>query len=106
YRRSLLLRLEHPHRSAVEDHVHRTARLGARRSINLRVGISCIERSIQSVHKTISTAFPNHGHGNLHICLEYSATQLQLSLLDCIQLDGPKSFSNSSASNEPRPGLA
>jgi len=29
-RRSLLLRLEHPYRSALENHVHRTARLGAR----------------------------------------------------------------------------
>jgi transposase len=28
YRRSLLLRLEHAHRPALEDHVHRTARLG------------------------------------------------------------------------------
>ena len=28
YRRSLLLRLEHPHRSALENHVHRTPRLG------------------------------------------------------------------------------
>src|SRR6185295_2693259 len=46
YRRSLLLRLEHPHRSAVEDHVHRTARLGARRSINLRVGISAREQEV------------------------------------------------------------
>src|SRR5499425_1887276 len=40
YRRSLLLRLEHAHRSAVEDHVHRPPRLGSRRSLNLRIGIS------------------------------------------------------------------
>jgi hypothetical protein len=40
YRRSLLLRLEHAHRSAVENHVHRPPRLGSRRSLNLRIGIS------------------------------------------------------------------
>src|SRR5262249_17522044 len=37
YRRSLLLRLEHAHRSAVENHVHRPPRLGSRRSLNLRI---------------------------------------------------------------------
>src|SRR5262249_45519684 len=37
--RSLLLRLEHAHRSAVENHVHRPPRLGSRRSLNLRIGI-------------------------------------------------------------------
>src|SRR5256886_1623729 len=41
YRRSLLLRLEHAHRSAVENHVHRPPRLGSRRSLNLRIGIIC-----------------------------------------------------------------
>ena len=40
YRRSLLLRLEHADRSALENHVHRTPRLGNRRSANLRVGIN------------------------------------------------------------------
>ena len=40
YRRSLLLRLEHADRSALENHVHRTPRLGNRRSANLRVGIT------------------------------------------------------------------
>ena len=40
HRRSLLLRLEHAHRSAVENHVHRAPRLGSRRSFNLRIGIS------------------------------------------------------------------
>src|SRR5271169_910119 len=39
YRRSLLLRLEHPHRPAMEDHVHRTARLGLNQSVILRIGI-------------------------------------------------------------------
>ena len=37
--RSLLLCLEHPHRSALENHVHRTPRMGRRRSLNLRIGI-------------------------------------------------------------------
>ena len=40
YRRPLLLRLEHPHRSALENHVHRTPRLGHRGLINLRIGIT------------------------------------------------------------------
>jgi hypothetical protein len=34
--------LEHAHRSAVENHVHRPPRLGSRRSLNLRIGISVI----------------------------------------------------------------
>src|SRR6266704_2278630 len=37
---SWLLRLEHAHRSAVENHVHRPPRLGSRRSLNLRIGIN------------------------------------------------------------------
>ena len=40
YRRSLLLRLEHPHRSALENHVHRTPRLGNHGLLNVRIGIS------------------------------------------------------------------
>jgi hypothetical protein len=40
YRRSLLLRLEHPHRSALENHVHRTPRLGNHELLNVRIGIS------------------------------------------------------------------
>ena len=40
HRRSLLLRLERPHQSALENHVHRTPRLGRRRSVNLRIGIT------------------------------------------------------------------
>src|SRR6266567_4241758 len=39
HRRSLLLCLEHPHRSALENHVHRPPRLGGRRSLFVRVGI-------------------------------------------------------------------
>src|SRR6516162_6481904 len=40
HRRSLLLRLEHPYRSAVEDHVNRAPGVGLHRSFNLRIGIS------------------------------------------------------------------
>src|SRR6266851_166293 len=43
HRRSLLLRLEHPHRSAMENHVHRLPRLGDRRSLFVRVGIKGAE---------------------------------------------------------------
>src|SRR5215211_609646 len=38
HRRSLLLLLEHAHRPALENHVHRPPRLGTNRSLNLRVG--------------------------------------------------------------------
>jgi len=37
YRPSLLLRLEHAHRSALEDHVHRAPRLGERGLLNVRM---------------------------------------------------------------------
>jgi hypothetical protein len=40
HRRSLLLRLEHPHQSALENHDRRTPRLGRRRSVNLSIGIT------------------------------------------------------------------
>jgi hypothetical protein len=39
YRRPLLLRLEHSHRSAMEGRVHRAPRLGHRRLVNVRIGI-------------------------------------------------------------------
>src|SRR5262245_10649408 len=42
YRRPLLLRLEHTHRPALEDYVHRATRLGSSRSLNLRIGISLV----------------------------------------------------------------
>src|SRR5262249_34160198 len=41
YRRPLLLRLEHTHRTTLEDHVHRPTRLGSSQSLNLRIGITC-----------------------------------------------------------------
>src|SRR6516165_489586 len=40
HRRSLLLRLEHPYCSAVEDHVNRAPGVGLHRSFNLRIGIN------------------------------------------------------------------
>src|SRR5690242_12642797 len=40
YRRSLLLRLEHPHRSALENHVNRSPRLGSHGLLNVRIGMS------------------------------------------------------------------
>ena len=39
HRRSLLLRLEHSHRPALENHVHRPPRLGIGRSLIVRIGI-------------------------------------------------------------------
>src|SRR5262249_46111291 len=57
YRRPLLLRLEHTHRPALEDYVHRATRLGSSRSLNLRIGIrrtrnsgvQCLTRLIQKI---------------------------------------------------------
>src|SRR6516225_4958322 len=40
HRRSLLLRLEHPYCSAVEDHVNRAPGVGLHRSFNLRIGMN------------------------------------------------------------------
>src|SRR5262249_21384227 len=40
YRRPLLLRLEHARRSALEDHVHRSPRLGDRGLLIVTIGIS------------------------------------------------------------------
>jgi hypothetical protein len=34
--------LEHPHRSALENHVHRTPRLGNHGLLNVRIGISLL----------------------------------------------------------------
>src|SRR5271154_1184405 len=47
HRRSLLLRLEHPYQSALENHDRRTPRLGRRRSVNLRIGISALASSLR-----------------------------------------------------------
>src|SRR5688572_20690886 len=58
YRPSLLLRLEHPHRSTVENHVHRPARLGNRTSANMRIGI----RGAFSVFSKSRGAAPNYQH--------------------------------------------
>src|SRR5947209_17317817 len=55
YRRSLLLRLEHAHRSAVENHVHRPPRLGSRRSLNLRIGISRARPRRPRLHRNYTT---------------------------------------------------
>jgi len=40
HRRSLLLRLEHPDRSVLENHVHRSSRFGRCRSLFVRTDIS------------------------------------------------------------------
>src|SRR6516165_2645167 len=51
HRRPLLLRLEHAYRSALENHVRRTPRLGNRRSFNVRIGITCHEyKGLRSWH--------------------------------------------------------
>src|SRR5262249_16261802 len=36
----VVVRLEHTHRPALEDYVHRATRLGSSRSLNLRIGIT------------------------------------------------------------------
>src|SRR5262245_2679632 len=59
YRRPLLLRLEHTHRSTLEDHVHRATRLGSSRSLNLRIGIRPQRVSHQSVCDASTRKVPN-----------------------------------------------
>src|SRR4030095_7066591 len=49
YRRPLLLRLEHAHRSALEDHVQRAPRLGERGLFNVRIGLSACTRKRGSI---------------------------------------------------------
>src|SRR5215813_5573395 len=56
HRRSLLLRLEHPYCSAVEDHVNRAPGVGLHRSFNLRIGISYPHLRI--LQRPIEGAFP------------------------------------------------
>src|SRR6516225_1916458 len=59
HRRSLLLRLEHPHRPAVEDHVNRASRLGLHRSIILRIGMTqCSLWGPPMMRRGISTLAP------------------------------------------------
>ena len=70
HRRSLLLRLEYPPRSALENHDHRPARLGSPRSVNLRIGIRPGARysspmmhwSIYLVWLALGARFPQHSH--------------------------------------------
>src|SRR5262249_43647577 len=51
YRRPLLLRLEHTHRPALEDYVHRATRLGSSRSLNLRIGINAVEHLLTTQNR-------------------------------------------------------
>src|SRR5713226_3671026 len=53
HRRSLLLQLEHAHRSALENHVHCSPRLGNRRSPIVRIGI------ILTFLSSLAIIFPN-----------------------------------------------
>src|ERR1700751_4881059 len=61
YRRSLLPRLEHPHRSALEDHVHRSSRMGIHRSIIMRFGISHSRTSPTLYRTSLSVSRSNLG---------------------------------------------
>src|SRR6516165_5718285 len=60
HRRSLLLRLEHPYCSAVEDHVNRAPAVGLHRSFNLRIGIKRYRFKFQTARGQ-HLAFPRHG---------------------------------------------
>src|SRR5271169_3165890 len=71
YRRSLLLRLEHPHRPAMEDHVHRTARLGFNQSVILRIGI---RRKNTADSRLIGRPFMDSTY-RVMICLLYQLAQ-------------------------------
>src|SRR6516162_674833 len=56
HRRPLLLRLEHAYRSALENHVRRTPRLGNRRSFNVRIGISRVRRKPERIIEIICSS--------------------------------------------------
>ena len=52
-----LVRLEHAHRSALENHVHRSPRLGSRRSLIVRIGIRSGQPSttiVPPLHSAVS----------------------------------------------------
>jgi len=72
YRRPLLLRLEHTHRPALEDHVHRPTRLGSSRSLKLRIGIT------DDNHAVAPRAFASPARGRvtrrdaLYLAMTYS----------------------------------
>src|SRR6516162_11136345 len=72
HRRSLLLRLEHPHRPAVEDHVNRASRLGLHRSIILRIGL-----------------IPTLRSGRTRYSAPTPATQPTLSSVSCSRVANP-----------------
>src|SRR5262249_32322963 len=55
YRRPLLLRLEHAHRSALEDHVHRASRVGQRRLLNVRIGIRAARPNAEARSRSFNT---------------------------------------------------
>src|SRR5215471_15465931 len=62
YRRSLLLCLEHSHRSALEDHVRRAPRLGERGLFNVRIGIrpDCGDTDSSAAPSALSMAPISH----------------------------------------------
>src|SRR5439155_7138559 len=68
YRRPLLLGLEHAHRPTVENHAHRPARLGRRRSISVRIGMR------QSPH-AVRQVLTGHSNYKSHILFVASASQ-------------------------------
>src|SRR6516162_6069728 len=59
HRRPLLLRLEHAYRSALENHVRRTPRLGNRRSFYVRIGIISSVMLLEMPFANRRTALPS-----------------------------------------------
>src|SRR5262249_43949235 len=83
YRRPLLLRLEHTHRPALEDYVHRATRLGSSRSLNLRIGITrCLRnRGQATVRKLTCIVKPSLVDGapcqtTITICLFFTGSDI------------------------------
>src|SRR6266536_137878 len=67
HRRPLLLRLEHPSRSALEDHVHRTSRLGERGLLNVRIGMIRWHSLLEAPADTGWPACAGHDKGRVSI---------------------------------------
>src|SRR3982074_2427941 len=76
-RRPLLLRLEHAHRSALENHVHRSPRLGSRRSLIVRVGIT------HYPGRVASSSTPS-----LWLCCRAIEIELQIGSTACVRMAG------------------
>src|SRR5262249_46231609 len=93
YRRPLLLRLEHTHRPALEDYVHRATRLGSSRSLNLRIGIrpllGCNRPTRPAIRMEFSVHTDQRNAENASCSVPYTFIKLLKPLVSRTSLTGP-----------------